>query len=245
MEKRPCYVISSNFLALQNAGMERYRQILVDWLVGVGSHFHLLQETIFLAVELLDRYLQKVPVARKQLQLVGTTCMWVAAKYEEIYPPSVTEFAHMTDNTFQKEDLREMEQMILKAMEYHLGKPISLRFLRRYSKVGDADVREHNLAKYILECALHVAAASSLDPSHRAAAALYLSRSLLGTSETVWSPAMAAYSSYSEDGLQEAVVQVRAATCTVHRHPTLKYTKLKYEKERYLKVSRLSLLQNL
>lgn len=245
LEKQPYFVISRQFLKHQTGGMDNYRQILVDWLVGVSSHFHLLQETLFLAVEILDRYLQKAVVTKKQLQLVGVTSLWVAAKYEEIYPPSVGEFAHMTDNTFRMVDVREMEKAILNVTDYRLGKPISLRFLRRYSKVADADVREHNLAKYILECGVHVASTSCIEPSRRAAAALYLSRSLLKTSKTVWPAVMTTYSTYSEDGLLETVGQAKDAVCTVHRHPVLKYTKAKYEKERYHKVSRLSLLQDL
>ena len=245
LEKQPCFVISRHFLKHQVEAMDQYRQVLVDWLVGVSSHFHLLQETLFLAIEILDRYLQKALVNKKQLQLVGVTSLWVAAKYEEIYPPTVSEFAHMTDNTFKDRDVREMEKLILKATDYRLSKPISLRFLRRYSKVADADIREHNLAKYILECGVHIASTSCIDPSRRAAAALYLSRSLLKTSKQVWPVVMTTYSTYSEDSLHDTVGQVKAAMCTVHKHPALKYTKAKYEKERYLKVSRLSLLQNL
>ena len=48
---------------------------------------HLLQETLFLSVDILDRYLQCATVSKKQLQLVGATCLLVAAKYKEVYPP--------------------------------------------------------------------------------------------------------------------------------------------------------------
>ena len=42
------------------------------------------------AVNYIDRYLTLQTAQRSQLQLIGVTCMWVAAKYEEIYPPNVS-----------------------------------------------------------------------------------------------------------------------------------------------------------
>eukprot|EP00955_Chlamydomonas_euryale_P094996 364905-Chlamydomonas_euryale.AAC.8 len=75
------------------------------------------------------------PVPRNQLQLVGVTCMWVAAKYEEIYPPNVSDFCYITDNTYPKEQLVEMEEIILKRLEYELTVPTAKTFLRRLLQV--------------------------------------------------------------------------------------------------------------
>jgi cyclin A len=63
--------------------------MLVDWLVEVVDEFQLGQETLFLAVTLLDRFMSVKPVLCCQLQLLGITCLWVAAKYEEVLPPSL------------------------------------------------------------------------------------------------------------------------------------------------------------
>lgn len=48
-----------------------------------------MSDTLFLAVSYLDRYLSLIPVTRNLLQLVGVTCLLLAAKYEEIYAPQV------------------------------------------------------------------------------------------------------------------------------------------------------------
>ena len=60
------------------------RSILVDWLVEVGEEYKLHSETLFLAVNYIDRFLSKMSVKRDKLQLVGAACMFIAAKYEEI-----------------------------------------------------------------------------------------------------------------------------------------------------------------
>ena len=82
-----------------NASM---REILVDWLIEVHLKFKLLPETLYLTVNLIDRYLEKQNVLRNKLQLVGVTAMLIASKYEEISPPIVTDFVYITDNAYDK-----------------------------------------------------------------------------------------------------------------------------------------------
>ena len=48
------------------------------------------------------RFLSYMAVQRSKLQLVGAACMFIAAKYEEIYPPDVAEFVYITDDTYNK-----------------------------------------------------------------------------------------------------------------------------------------------
>lgn len=60
----------------------------------------------YLTINFIDRFLSKHVVPRSQLQLVGVACMWVAAKYEEIYPPNVADFCYITDSTYSKEQVR-------------------------------------------------------------------------------------------------------------------------------------------
>jgi len=55
------------------------RSILVDWLIEVSEEYKLNTETIFLAVNYIDRFLSYMSVQRARLQLVGTACMFIAA----------------------------------------------------------------------------------------------------------------------------------------------------------------------
>lgn len=65
-----------------------------------------MSDTLFLAVSYLDRYLSTHRVMRSRLQLVGVTCLLLAAKYEEIYAPNIEEFCYITDNTYSRGDVR-------------------------------------------------------------------------------------------------------------------------------------------
>ena len=81
------------------------RAILVDWLVEVADEFQLDPQTLFLSVAYIDFYLSLISVTRSKLQLVGTTCMYLAAKLEEMCPPEIGQFAYITDNTYSKKQV--------------------------------------------------------------------------------------------------------------------------------------------
>lgn len=113
------------------------RTILVDWLVEVGEEYRLQNETLCLAVSYIDRFLSVMSVVRAKLQLVGTAAMFIAAKYEEIYPPDVGEFVYITDSTYTKKQVLRMEQLILKVLTFDLCVPTTSVFLNAYPIAED------------------------------------------------------------------------------------------------------------
>ena len=81
------------------------RTILVDWLVEVSEEFRLSTETLHLATNYIDRFLSIMHVQRSKLQLVGTSCMLLACKLEEIHPPEVSMFVEITDRTYTSDQV--------------------------------------------------------------------------------------------------------------------------------------------
>ncbi len=96
------------------------RAILIDWLVEVHLKFKLVPESLYLTVNLIDRYLELEQVNRQRLQLVGVTAMLIACKYEEIYPPIVKDFVYITDNAYSKEEILEMERRMLQTLDFDI-----------------------------------------------------------------------------------------------------------------------------
>ncbi|XP_051559981.1 G2/mitotic-specific cyclin-B2-like [Myxocyprinus asiaticus] len=178
----------------------RMRALLVDWLIQVHSRFQLLQETLYMTVAILDRFLQVQPVTRKKLQLVGVTAMLIACKYEERHVPMVGDFVYIADDAFTKAQIREMEMLILSELNFEFGRPLPLHFLRRASKAGNADAEKHTLAKYFLELTLLDYDMVHYLPSETAAAALCLSQLVLDGQK--WSSTQQHYSSYDEAHLK-------------------------------------------
>ncbi len=106
----------TNYMDLQDDINPSMREILTDWLIEVHLKFKLLPETLYLTVNLIDRFLSTTQVLRNKLQLVGVTAMLIASKYEEIYPPIVSDFVYITDNAYTREEILDMEEKILMAL---------------------------------------------------------------------------------------------------------------------------------
>lgn len=130
------------------------RTILVDWLVEVSEEYKLQDETLALAISYIDRFLSFMSVVRAKLQLVGTTALFIAAKYEEIYPPEVGEFVYITDETYSKTQVLRMEQLILKVLSFDLSVPTSLVFTNMYCVMNDLPEKVKYLTLYICELSL-------------------------------------------------------------------------------------------
>lgn len=122
------------------------RKILVDWLVDVHRKFKLRHETLFMAVNLLDRYMDTAtePLQKNKFQLFGVTCLFIAAKFEEIYPPSLSDFVYVCADTYTSEMVLEMEGAILNQLGFNLVYSSSLQILGVYSQQSkeSADIRE-------------------------------------------------------------------------------------------------------
>ena len=100
------------------------RRILVEWMINFSEKFRLAQETLFEAICFLDTVLSnKMNFKPQELQLIGVTCLWIASKYEEVYPPPVKHFVEMTDGAYTKKDLLRMEELIIKLLDFNLTRP--------------------------------------------------------------------------------------------------------------------------
>ncbi|NXY45847.1 CCNB2 protein, partial [Ceuthmochares aereus] len=221
----------------------RMRAILVDWLIQVHSRFQLLQETLYMCVAVVDRFLQNHPVSRNKLQLVGVTALFLAAKYEEMLSPDIADFVYITDNAYTSDDVREMEIMILKELNFSLGRPLPIHFLRRASKAGEADAKQHTLAKYLMELTLLDYDMVHHRPSEIAAAALCLSQKILGFNS--WGTKEQYYTGYTEESLLMTMKHMAKNVVKVNEKLT-KYlaTKQKYASAKLMMISTIPQLND-
>ena len=139
------------------------------------------QETLFSTISIVDRFLaiEGLTITRSKLQLVGVAAMFLASKVEEVYAPACSDFVYITDNAYTEDAIKQMEIKILQTLKFNLFEPLSLHFLRRFSKAGDVDVLQHSLAKFAIELALVEYDLVPVPGSKLAASALCLSLMLL------------------------------------------------------------------
>lgn len=168
-----------HYMDIQTEIQWSMRSVLIDWVVQVHHRFTLLPETLFLCVNYIDRFLSQKVVSVAKLQLVGATAIFIAAKYEEINCPSVNEIIFMVDNGFSADEILKAERFMLSMLQFELGWPGPMSFLRRISKADDYDLETRTLAKYFLEVTIMDERFVGCPPSFLAAGAHCLSRMIL------------------------------------------------------------------
>lgn len=214
----PKYRVHAGYMSRQTDINERMRAILIDWLVEVHLKFKLMPETLYLTVNLIDRFLETKAVTRKNLQLVGVTAMLIGSKYEEIWAPEVRDFVYISDKAYTREQILQMEKLMLNTLQFNLTLPTSHNFLARFIKATTAsnDRKVLTLATYLTELALVDAGMLSYSYSMTSAAALYVSMRALGVSDA-YPHALARHSGYSR---QQVLPCAQALVKLMQKAPT-------------------------
>lgn len=245
----------ANYMKKQQDITNQMRTVLIDWLVEVADEYRLNSETLFLAVNYTDRFLSQMSVLRGKLQLVGTACMYIASKYEEITPPDVGEFVYITDDTYTKKQVLRMEHLLLKVLDFRMSSPTAnwfLLYFLRYIKVNNlinftssdkqldgvaTDSLENfeNYARFITELTL-IDADEFLQylPSQIATAAIYLTALRFGKH---WSKSLVdlvGYEIESDQDLKNCIVSlhkmIKSASSLQQQSIQDKFSSAKYNK---------------
>ncbi|KAJ7964954.1 Cyclin [Quillaja saponaria] len=200
----------------------KMRAILVDWLIEVHRKFELMPETLYLAINIVDRFLSIKAVPRRELQLVGISSMLIASKYEEIWAPEVNDFVCISDNAYVREQVLVMEKAILGKLQWYLCVPTPYVFLVRYIKASiPSDKEMENMVFFLAELSLsHYPTVILYGPSMIAASAVYAARLTLDKSPC-WTETLKHHTGYSEDQLMEC------AKLLVSFHSTAPESKLR------------------
>ena len=157
------------------------RQTLVDWLLQVHLRYHLLPETLWIAINIMDRFLTRRVVSILKFQLVGVTAMFIASKFEEILAPSVEEFVFMCEKGYTREEILKGERIMLQTLDFQVSNYCSpYSWMRRISKADDYDIQTRTLCKYLVEVTLLDYRFLQVKPSLIAAIGMYTSRRMLG-----------------------------------------------------------------
>ncbi|KAH8599898.1 cyclin-like protein [Bisporella sp. PMI_857] len=201
------------------------RSVLMDWLIQVHHRFTLLPETLFLTVNYVDRFLSCKVVSLGKLQLVGATAIFVAAKYEEINCPSVSEIVFMVDGGYTVDEILKAERFMLSMLQFELGYPGPMSFLRRISKADEYDLDTRTLAKYFLEVAIMDERFVGSPASYIAAGSHCLARMLLKKDQGEWTPAHVHYSGYTWTQLRPLVALMLECCENPQKHHSAVYEK--------------------
>lgn len=163
------------------------RPYLIDFLIEAHAAFQLLPETLFLAVNLLDRYCSKRVVYKRHYQLVGCAALLIAAKYGDRKDrvPMIRELKSMCCSLYDEDMFTQMEWHVLNTLEWMIGHPTVDSFLQIAFNDRPAyeDLEIEHMSWYLCEIAMYHKDFVSRKPSVMARASLALARNILGRSD--------------------------------------------------------------
>ncbi|KAK4708266.1 hypothetical protein R3W88_029191 [Solanum pinnatisectum] len=213
------------------------RAILIDWLVEVAEEYRLVPDTLHLTINYIDRYLSGNLMDRQRLQLLGVACMMIASKYEEICAPQVEEFCYITDNTYFKEEVLQMESAVLNYLKFEMTAPTAKCFLRRFVRAAQGlnealSLQLEHLASYIAELSLLEYNMLCYAPSLIAASAIFLAKYILLPSVKPWNSTLRHYTLYQPSDLRDCVMALHSLCCN-NNNSSLPAVREKYSQHKY------------
>uniref|UniRef100_A0A0K8SRY7 G2/mitotic-specific cyclin-B n=1 Tax=Lygus hesperus TaxID=30085 RepID=A0A0K8SRY7_LYGHE len=190
------------------------RTVLVDWLAGVVDTLDLMQETFQLTVYTMDKFMAiNKTTTKANAQLIALGALFVASKYEETESIELNDLTFFCDNKWDGKDVKNIECTILKAVEYQLGRPLAIHFIRRLSKISGASPMEHSYAKFFADTSLLSYQLCHVKPSLIAAASVFLafciSRDRIDTA--FWTPTLSSASTYRLEDFRELLPLISRA----------------------------------
>ncbi|KAI0529739.1 hypothetical protein KFK09_002297 [Dendrobium nobile] len=224
-EERPSL---ANFMDIQSDITSKMRSILVNWLIEVHHKYQLMEESLFLMIELLDRLLSIVNIKKNELQLFGLATLLLASKYEDYWHPKVAELISLSINQYTKDEMLGMEMFILKKLKFRLNVPTPYVFMLRFLRAAESDKKLEDLAFYLIELCLVENESLKYKPSLLCASAIFVARSNLKLNPP-WTRLLSKHSHYEKSQLRncaEMILKFQKAACL----KPVKYTYQKYLK---------------
>ena len=226
-----------NYMSKQKDINNRMRSILIDWLIDVHLKYKMVPQTMYISVNLIDRYLSKNETNRMKLQCVGVASMFIASKYEEIYPPELKDFVYITDKAYVKSDVLEMEYKMLKSLNFDITFPTQWSFFEIFTEKLKLEQKVYYLAWFLMELSLINYKMLKFKYSQIAASSILIAIKALNYFNEV---EFEKNIGYKESELQECVKEINSFNAYNSTH-SLQAIRKKFSSKKYLEVSKIQL----
>ncbi len=174
------FLPKANYMKYQSDINEKMREILFDWLIEVHKKYKLSDNTLYITGNLIDRFTERKPeLKRTKYQLLGVSALFIAGKYNDIYPPESKDYSYITDDAYTKKEVVEMEMEILKELNYTITFPTQYNFLEIFRKLLNMDDKSFHLSLYCIDICFINYKMIKYKPSFLTAASCLLSFKLL------------------------------------------------------------------
>ena len=159
---------------------ENNRTTIYHWLVRNNHKWKLKDDTIYMAMNIMDTYVSKFKAKSLDYQLIAISSYLIASKYEDIYPPYLDELSQICNYIYTNDDIIKKEYEILSALNFDILYNSSYKFLTfLHSVVDNNNMKLLYLAQFILEISLDNLDILVYSQCERALAALFIAKKIL------------------------------------------------------------------
>lgn len=229
--------IHATYINGKPADISRY--ILVDWLVEVVGMKDFSAHTLYLAVSMFDRYLEKRKVEKSKVQLLGVAAMVLSSRFLGFDILTIREAAWLTDNSYSYHDVVKMMGELVAALKGN----IRVVTIQDYVKVLVSILRESGsaaaLVEYIAMLCLLQAEMGQYSVAEVASACMLLSRILLNKADP-WPTELQEWTGYTQDYLSLCTFHIHKKCLQEGAEVDYRDTKLQAVKIRYADVNRFA-----
>ena len=153
-EQRFYQKINCNYMIFQKDINDKMRAILVDWLIDIHYKLNMKKKTLYQCVFIIDAFLSKISIERKNLQLLGTAALLIACKEIEIIYPTLETFLAFSNNSYTLKELRDMEIKILQELDFDILSPTSEEFFDINADYFEFTEKQRFFGEYFLDASL-------------------------------------------------------------------------------------------
>ena len=253
-------IIYTNLLDLENKNIPNYQTIFkyqnkisyqqridcIRFINQVNYFFSSLQETFFLSINILDRFICNYPnIEIKDLNSICCSTIFIANKFEEVYIPLLSDFIKVTNNNVKEKDVLKWEYKILSSLDFEILTVSPLFFLERTHFISDDNNKEvFYFAQLLLEILFYDINFMKFKSSIRANSVYFISRKIIYNNEDVWNNKLKYYTGYNEKDLKECIKEGMSFIKKFIKNKIVKKFKddflfFKYDSKKYFSVSDL------
>ena len=252
-------IIYTNLLDFENKNIPNYQTIFknqnkisfqqrIDCIIfmnQINHFFSSLQETHFLCINILDRFICNYPnIDIKDLNSICCSTMLIANKFEEVYIPLLSDFTKVTNSEVKEEEILKWEYKILTSLNFEILTVSPIFFLERTHFFSQDDNKEvFYLSELLLEILFYDVNFMKFKISLRANSVYFISRKIIYNND-IWNNKLKLFSGYNEKDLKDCVKEGLSFIKKFVKNKIIKkfkddYLFFKYDSKKYFSVSNL------
>ena len=196
----------------------RMRATVIDWIIDIHKKFKMHQETLYMAVHIMDLYLTECDIDKSCYQRLSCAALMLAAKSEERSVPLMEDFVYVAGKSFSANALQRMEASVFEHVGCHVTPILAFSFVTRTLRLLGSSEQQREYCMFILDSLLLDSDFIGVRPSYLAAGVIYTGLRI-SNGAFAWDEDMVRNTGYEEDAIKHLANLILRALSALSKQP--------------------------